>query len=290
MHTDGDVRAVLRGEGEIFRRERLRRRLSVEQTAAVTRLRPRIIRAIEDGDLEDLPSLVFTTGLVQTYARFLGIDPAPFLEVCRAIGQTPASAVIRPESHTIHYRADRMPSFLIPTILSIMLILLVGYLYQQYTAFTRGGGLGDVVAVAGASARIGPTPLPSSAASIPTPVAVAAAPVATTTPVKNNPAAPTPTAGPPPPTAVLPTPTPHPQGVRVDVAISGRVWTQVQADGKVVFSGILNSGDKQTWTATDNLMLWTGNAGLVTVTYNGKALGKLGSPGEVMKVTWTATP
>ena len=288
MQRDDDVRAVVRGEGSIFRRERLRRRLSVEQTATATRLRPRVIQAIEDGDADSLPSFVFTTGLVQTYARFLGLDPAPFLDACRATTKVPAEAVIRPESPSVHYRADRVPGFLVPTILSVMLIVLGGYLYQQYAAFVHGGGLSDV-AVAGADPRIAPTPLASAIVNLPTPAAIPPTPRATTSPNPTSVVLPTATPAPPTPTAAPPTPTP-PQGVHVDVQISGRVWTQVEADGKVVFSGILNSGDKQTWTANDSLMLWTGNAGLVTVTYNGKALGKLGSPGEVMKVTWTATP
>lgn len=290
MQTDDGAREILRGEGAIFRRERLRRRLSLEQTATATHLRPRVIQAIEDGDADQLPSFVFTTGLVQTYARFLGVDPAPFLDACRKTTQVPAGPVIRPESPTVHYHADRVPGFLVPTILSVMLIVLAGYLYQQYAAFVHGGGLGDAVAVAGADPRIAPTPLPSTVASLPTPPAVSATRLATTTPVASNAVAPTPTAAPPTPTPIPPSPTPQPQGVHVDVQISGRVWTQVEADGKVVFSGILNSGDKQSWAANDSLMLWTGNAGLMTVTYNGKSLGKLGSPGEVMKVTWTATP
>lgn len=288
MQKDDDVRAVVRGEGAIFRRERLRRRLSVEQTATATRLRPRVIQAIEDGDADSLPSFVFTTGLVQTYARFLGLDPAPFLNACRATTEVSVEAVIRPESPSVRYRADRVPGFLVPTILSVMLIVLGGYLYQQYAAFVHGGGLGDV-AVAGADPRIAPTPLASAIANLPTPAAIPPTPRATTLPNPTSVVVPTATPAPPTPTAVPPTPTPL-QGVHVDVQISGRVWTQVESDGKVVFSGILNSGDKQTWTANDSLMLWTGNAGLVTVTYNGKSLGKLGSPGEVMKVTWTATP
>jgi hypothetical protein len=64
---------------------------------------------------------------------------------------------------------------------------------------------------------------------------------------------------------------------------------QVETDGNVVFSGTLNAGERRTWNATGKLFLWSGNAGNVDVTYNGKALGRLGAPGEVVKVTWTAT-
>jgi len=79
------------------------------------------------------------------------------------------------------------------------------------------------------------------------------------------------------------------RGVAINTKISDRVWLQVEADGQVIFSGILIPGDQRLWSASDHLMIWSGNAGAVDVTYNGKPLGKLGSPGEVVKVTWTAT-
>ena len=86
----------------------------------------------------------------------------------------------------------------------------------------------------------------------------------------------------------LPSPT-IVRGVRIDVLTSGRVWLQVEADGTVSFSGIVNAGEKRTWTAADKLLLWSGNAGNVSVIFNGKSLGRLGAPGEVVKVTWVAT-
>ena len=51
----------------------------------------------------------------------------------------------------------------------------------------------------------------------------------------------------------------------------------------------VNAGEKRTWTAADKLLLWSGNAGNVSVIFNGKSLGRLGAPGEVVKVTWVAT-
>jgi len=286
MDAEDNARAMLRGEGEIFRRERLRRRLSVAQTANATRLRPRVIEAVEDGIPEHLPSPVFTKGLVQTYARYLGIDSQPYLEFYRAATEIQVEFKIRPESPQLRYRAERVPGVLVGALLSILLLALGGYLYQQYAAFVSGAPLSE--AAVPASVRVVPTPLPPATLTPERP-APAAPPKTTRTPEPANVPPPTPTASLPTSTPVAPSPTPTPQGVRVSAQFSGRVWTQVQADGKVVFSGILNSGDQRTWTATDNLMLWAGNAGLVTVTYNGKPLGRLGSPGEVMKVTWTAT-
>jgi hypothetical protein len=76
--------------------------------------------------------------------------------------------------------------------------------------------------------------------------------------------------------------------VTVEARVSGRVWAQVEADGQVVFSGILQTGEKKTWKAERALALHVGNAGLVEVTHNGQSLGRLGPAGEVVKREWTS--
>lgn len=288
MDRSGDPGAALRAEGEALRRERIRRRLTVAQSAAASLIRPRLIEAIEEGALDRLPSAVFAQGLVQTYARFLGVDPAPYLDAYQRAAVVPAQAAVRPESPSIRYRTERLPGFLVPAIIACLLLALGGYLYQQYAAFVAGAGLAE--ARPPDSARYIPTPLPPS----PTAPTLAAAQPATTLtpPAATPPAAPvaqpaTPTPMPTPPP--VPTPT-VPREIKIEAQFSGRVWTQVEADGTIVFSGIQNTGDKKTWIAKERLMLWAGNAGDVSVIYNGKSIGKLGAPGEVLKITWTANP
>jgi hypothetical protein len=77
--------------------------------------------------------------------------------------------------------------------------------------------------------------------------------------------------------------------VTVEARATGRVWAQAEADGQVVFSGILQTSEKKTWRADRRILLHVGNAGLVEVTYNGQALGNLGPEGEVVKREWTSS-
>lgn len=267
--------------GEWLRRERTRRRLTLAQVAQATRVRERYLSAIENDDADDLPNPVVTVGFIKIYARFLGLDPDPFVRAYRAqVGSEPTPE-LRREATRDSYVPARGRSFLVPVIFVVFLIALVGYLYQQVAMYASGAAMSPPPRGTSIALSI-PTPLPSP----PPP------PEPSATPLPASPTPP-PTAKPATATAPATAPTPGPtatadHGVRIDAAVNGRVWLQVEADGQVVFSGILTSGEKRTWTAAKSLMLWSGNAGNVMVTYNGKSLGAMGPLGKVVRMTWTA--
>jgi len=52
----------------------------VEEVAARLHIRPKYIAALEEGRLQDLPGRVYTMGYLQSYAEFLGLDPAQVVE------------------------------------------------------------------------------------------------------------------------------------------------------------------------------------------------------------------
>jgi cytoskeleton protein RodZ len=279
--------------GEQFRQERLRRRFTVGQVSAITLLRPRIIEAIEAGDFRALPAPVFTVGLVRTYARHLGLDFRPFVRAYEEQAAQPVATLRTSPFLSPPRQSSRGPALLFPLIVVALLLGLTGYLYEQYATFVGSPRLAQVQP--SDTLALLPTPQPSPLSALTPanpPTAIVSSPtprldlmpLATVMPVATSATVPTvrPTATTAPAPAVA-------HGVAINTRISDRVWLQVEADGQVIFSGILNPGDQRLWNASDHLMIWSGNAGAVDVTYNGKPLGKLGSPGEVVKVTWTVT-
>ncbi len=83
-----------------------------------------------------------------------------------------------------------------------------------------------------------------------------------------------------------PTPTPFP-GWELRVQIrGGRAWLRVIVDGEKAFEGTLPDGTEKRWEARESLILRTGNAGATYVTVNGRELGVLGKPGEVVEKVW----
>lgn len=64
--------------------------------------------------------------------------------------------------------------------------------------------------------------------------------------------------------------------LRLTVQTSADVWIQMKADGTVVFQNVLKKGSRETWTAKNDLEIWTGNAGAMQLVLNGKPLDGLG--------------
>lgn len=60
------------------------------------------------------------------------------------------------------------------------------------------------------------------------------------------------------------------------------VWLKVGIDKEEPVEVLLKQGERITWSASDNISVIIGNAGGVSLTYNGKAIGGLGSSGEVV--------
>jgi cytoskeleton protein RodZ len=137
------------------------------------------------------------------------------------------------------------------------------------------------------------------------PASTAVAPV---TPPAAQPAA-TPAATPSAPPAALPSATPSaplaapPQRfnpaanlrppnrnatVRVEVTADEPVWMLARIDGKFAFSGTLDTHQSRTVEASGNILLRFGNAGGVTITLNGKSLGRVGPKGQVRTVQFTS--
>lgn len=60
--------------GSRLREARTRKKLSVSQVEAATKIRGRYLQAIEDGDWEQLPGDVYARAFIRTYGSFLGLD------------------------------------------------------------------------------------------------------------------------------------------------------------------------------------------------------------------------
>jgi cytoskeleton protein RodZ len=86
--------------GERFRKERERRSLSLDDISNVTKISTRMLRAIEEGHLDQLPGGVFNKGFIRAYAKHLGFnDDEAINEYLEALheAQVDAQAVWLPE-------------------------------------------------------------------------------------------------------------------------------------------------------------------------------------------------
>ena len=73
----------------------------------------------------------------------------------------------------------------------------------------------------------------------------------------------------------------------VEAEFVSKCWTNVVADNKEAFTGVLNKGDKKSWTAKEQIVLKLGDAAAVTMSINGKKVDKLGEKGQVIETNIT---
>jgi len=75
-------------------------------------------------------------------------------------------------------------------------------------------------------------------------------------------------------------------GVTLTLEAGEHVWVRVTVDGAVAFTGMLAPAAPQTWSATQAVVVETGNGAGVVAVVNGQSLGPLCGRGEVCTRAW----
>lgn len=256
-----------RGFGAVLRAARTERGLSLADLQARTKIRAKYLAALEDERVEDLPPYPFARGFVHTVALELGLDPAPLVRRLAAVMDArAASAGIRRldiEPAVTPTRAQRLKRTALIGLI-VVGVPLAAYFVRQLYEFSRP----DLPAVSqpvGAAPPVAPSPqAPPVGSQVPgLAEAPAAAPEQRATPLL-------PLAG----------------RVAVEVELTGVSWLLVVADGRTVFQGLLAAGEVRRWEGADAVRLRIGNAAAVRLVVNGRSLGTLGGPGEVVDRTF----
>lgn len=272
--------------GDLLRQSRESQGISLSQAEARTRISRRHIEALESDRLSALPAPVFTRGLVRAYATFLGIDVAVALA---ALALTEARVEASGVQPTVVRPAELAAQSTTPVLRIALFVILVGVVgLIAYGVLPRYGSLVAASSVDAQTPAATPSVvvLAASASPAPSPT-VAASP--TPQPVVIPSATPSPVPSLAPEERATATAAAAMRGVQVEARARDRVWLQAEADGQVVFSGILQTTERKTWRAERRIALHIGDAGLVEVAHNGRALGTLGPRGEVIRREWIAT-
>lgn len=283
--------------GDYLCRERQERAISLDEIAVKTYIPLRLLQALELGNVERLPEPVFVQGFIRRYADAIGLDgtalaktfsPQPSFVVERKAPESERLQMVersieRPPERRIersvveprlmpreaHDRAGR--SNLPLVLLGTAVTLLVGA--GLFNAFNRP-----------TVTKTQDSPL----AATPSPISAAPQPNLPAKPTVRSPQ----TSASPLPTSLAQTSASAPKAadgsssIQVAVNLTDESWLQVIADGKVEFEGTLKKGDQKIWKAQKTLVLQSGNAGAVSVSYNQGEAKVLGALGEVKDATF----
>jgi cytoskeleton protein RodZ len=278
----------MKSVGEKLRRERLQRGMDIAKVASLTRINQKYLEAIEAGTTDDLPSGFFYRSFVRQYANALGMDVAEIeaeLERVRE-AETPvltaaleqAQFPIKPLDPIVTEGNQRGKGRL-GAYVALLGVVLVGcsafyaWWHRLETA-TANREKGIVIEQPASPSRVPDTtvepvrPPVEKAAATPD-VGVTMTPADTTSP---SPKAP----------AISPD-----DKVVIKIAATELTWIAITADGKTIFSGLLQPTQELTLGGKERAFIRVGNAGGLALSWNGKAIGPVGARGQVRNVVLT---
>jgi cytoskeletal protein RodZ len=265
------------GLGELLRKAREEKGLSLAQVEEATRIRSAYLQALEEEAYEHLPAPVYTKGFLKNYALYLGLDAQQLLALYAApealASEAPTSSLLDEPLQPFQVQLRRLwPIGLV--VLAVALAIAGWWALQRY---------GDRITLrwpfAHPAATAVVTPTPTVTATLAPPTATRVPPTMTPAPTQTPAFTPTLTLTLTP--AALTT-----LELRVDV-IGQRAWLLVEADDQRVFAGILEPEAANTWTARERIFVRCGNSGALQITLNGQSLGLLGEIGQVVEREWT---
>jgi len=290
--------------GERMQREREMRGVTLEEISESTKISSRCLQALEEEEFNKLPGGIFNKGFVRAYARHLGIDEdqavADFVLASGGEKEQPLPDPPEPRAVTLGQRAEGHPNWRAFALLVVLLVTAVAALWKlgpsavhlvaaEWTARTSRLNP-EPAAASAAPAGVTPQVTPEVAAtSLPPPPAgtqksmakAKAVAVAASGPAPAAPAA-------APAVAAAPSPQALPSSFVVQVRATQDAWVQIVADGKVMSEGVLVPPAEKRVRAAKEVVIKTGNAAGVEVSFNGQPLPPLGEENQMATVTLTA--
>jgi len=241
------------GIGEALRAARERQGRSLDEASRATRVRVEYLSALEEEDFDRIGGDVYAKGFLTSYARFLGLDPAPLLDLYRA--QVRGTEHSPRELLEVPVRTRQgIPRWVVWTATGVLV-------------------LGATLTLANALGGRAPEP--------------AAEPTATTTP---SPTPVRPSARPSTATPIAPTTAAATGGVHLVVLVEAACWIEAFTDGSAAFaSRTFQAGEAIEIDALEEIVISLGNTAGVSLVLNGRDLGSLGGDGVVQDGRCTAS-
>ncbi|HEY2363288.1 MAG TPA: RodZ domain-containing protein [Candidatus Angelobacter sp.] len=295
--------------GDRLRREREMRGITLDEITESTKISRRHLEALESEHFEQLPGGVFNKGFVRAYARFLGIDED------QAVADYSAASNEQPEPENkfpleIHEEPKRELNprrSKVPLVFALAALVgvLVGYGFWMKSkphthAAVETQPTAPATAVTEPKAQVPAAQPESSSSTESAKTSSESAPSKPATKTASQEVAhETKTVQPssehtstaeadvsadPPPSPVV-----KENAFFVQVKAKEDSWVSIVADGKSVMQRVLTADKQKKIKAGKSVILRTGNAGGIEVSFNGRPLGALGNENEPRTLTFNAS-
>ena len=236
--------------GDYLQQVRVKKGISLETVASQTLIPHRLLTAIEEGKIEELPEPFYIRALITKFARTIEAKEIDLTDITKTQEDLPATSK---ESTSRWY----FPNFQIRSVhLYLIYLLIIGVSIKGITTLVERPIVNNIIQV-------------EKQIPIESPVTISSPSLeekqSTTLGSKST----------------------TPQSAVVSVTLKDKCWLRVIVDGKTEFEGTLPKGTNRTWTGKEQVTIRAGNAGGVFITFNEEQEKLLGKPGEVEEVTYT---
>jgi cytoskeleton protein RodZ len=279
--------------GKKLRRQREVLGLSLQDIELHLIIKSRYLKALEEGLVEDLPSLTQGRGMLANYSRFLELDSEllllRFAEALqtRRVERLPVSPskLIGPgrpgQDRSVSSRPNALKRFMTADLMIGSLVILVFFGFAVWSAL-------QVMAIQKQEKQTAPLSIAQVLLTTPTETLMAD----TEIPIgaMNTPAEDEKTAAPEEASNVdEPTPVPTLDNLPLQVYVVAlqRSWVRITIDGKVAFDDRIQPGNAYPFSGKDSITLETGNAAGLQVFFNQKSFGILGITGQVARLVFS---
>ncbi|MHC1784679.1 MAG: helix-turn-helix domain-containing protein [Anaerolineaceae bacterium] len=299
VSTAGNSAEVFQEIGRVLKKRREDLRITHEDVEKFVHIRPKYLQALEEGQLDDLPSTVQGRGMLTNYAHFLEVDNARLqirfaeglqqrrLEINPPVpASTDRKTAFRPAKPAPPQDGSlRQPSFLkrvvTPDLMIAvpLIIFLLGFsFWALYEVVTRNSAVQEIQAPDISSVLLEtsvPVTLLAEEATVEATSALAqeatqqastqqeGAEAAATAPVEGN------------------------MPLNINIVARQNAWLKVTVGKSVVFNGRVVPGNAYPFSGNERVEFITGNAAALQVFYNGTDLGSLGLNGQVASMIFT---
>jgi cytoskeleton protein RodZ len=258
--------------GRYLKRERELRKISLRDVARNTRVRESFIEALEEDRMDLLPAPIFVKGFLQSYAKYVGLDSDAVLLRFRTLlkGNQEAPQAEPPgRAFSINKNWWVAGGGVLAVIFGIILIFFGPFGSRSPQPETNGpipaGKEPAVVARTETS-----SPKEQAPAAMKKAAAASAAEATPQTEEKR-----------------VPSPGAEKKLLSVGIKAVEKTWLHIQSSESPDMDAILQPGENLSLRDGQRIEMRIGNAGGVDLTFNGTALEKLGTSGEVVTVIFT---
>lgn len=259
------------GIGDTLRDARQQRGLSLEDAAAETRIRATHLAALEQEEFARLGGDVYVRGFIRSYAKLLGLDPAPLLEAYGGGATGPAASPQPPPRMSLGTESlERSPRRGVGVGVAVAALVAIIGLTVFDGEEPPQVDLDDDTVAGEPDDRDEPDATSREEPATPPSVDPTATPSASQSPPP----------GAPDRTAV------DADGIAVLIEVTERnAWVRALIDGDEVFQGTLEPGASERFEGDDEVRLRIGDPGAVELIVNGESHGSPGADGQPVWVT-----